>query len=167
MCECVCLPFAPLLTTAAVRVQNFVLCEVFWLGITYCKCSASTIALKPSLSTVWVGTTSLHTCTVIACNVLPLLAFLHMDSDHSVTQTTMPALCFLSFNINITTALCVRAEGCSQTIPILMDIFPHSLVLPLQNCLSQFYYLSKHENMHLISFKRDVCAHCSTSSKSY
>ena len=111
------------------------------LGITYCECSFLNIALKPSLSTVWVGTMSLCSCSVVACNVHHWLFFVEQDSDNDV------GIVILSFAITWTP--CVIARGCSQQFFTVVDLSPHGLVLPLFKCLSPFPHISKHVNLHL------------------
>lgn len=88
--------------------------KCLWLGIIHCECSVFPTALKPSLSTVWVVTMSLHKCTAMACNVPPPLSFLFF---FFVTKTGLRHfICVYKPFSTITRTPCVRTRRCSQTI---------------------------------------------------
>lgn len=93
MCECVCVPFAPLSHDSCCTSSGF--CFVWSVcGLASHTVNAVffTIASKPPLLTVWVGTVSLHTCTVLVCCVLPPLAFLLI---RTVTSPWLRKSCLL------------------------------------------------------------------------
>lgn len=72
--------------------------KYLWLGIAYHESSVFTTALTPSLSTVRMGSMSLHRCTVMVCNVLPPRAFLVI---RSVTQAMMSVHLMWCHNYNM------------------------------------------------------------------
>lgn len=127
LCVSVCVPFAPLSHDSCCTSSGF--CFVWSVcGLASHTVNAVffTIASKPPLLTVWVGTVSLHTCTVLVCCVLPPLAFLLI---RTVTSPWLRKSCLL----------CVFVIQCQHPVlvsqPEDKDMFSHGLELSGTVCI--------------------------------